>query len=70
MVESGRSIGWREVLIVGAIAVGAVLGVQILAAFVPAVDTLFRGTPVIVIGLIVSTGYVLWRIAATRPPEP
>jgi hypothetical protein len=70
MVEGARSVGWREVLIVAAVAVGAVLGVQLLATFVPAIGDLFRETPIIVVGLLLSTGLVLWRIAARRPPEP
>jgi uncharacterized membrane protein len=70
MVEGARSVGWREVLIVAAVAVGAVLGVQLLATFVPAIGDLFRETPIIVIGLVVATVLVLWGIAARRPPEP
>jgi ABC-type amino acid transport system permease subunit len=60
----------REVLIVGAVAVVAVLGAQVLSALVPAVGDVFRQTPVIVIGLVVATAFVLWRIAAGPPPEP
>ncbi|GEM_PF-1139108 len=65
-----RNVGWRDVLIVAAVAVGAVLGVQLLATFVPAIGDLFRETPIIVIGLVVATVLVLWGIATRRPPEP
>jgi len=70
VVSNARSIGWREVLIVAVIAVGAVLGAQLIATFVPAIGDVFRETPVVVIGLVAGTGFVLWRIAARRPPEP
>ena len=70
MPEGARRIGWREVLIVGAVAVGAVLGAQVISALFPAVGDVFRQTPVIVVGLVVATGFVLWRIAAGRPAEP
>lgn len=69
MADRARAAGWREVLIIAAVAVGAVLGVQVIATFVPAIGDAFRQTPVIVVGLVVSTGLVLWRIAARRPPE-
>ena len=68
MAESRRSVGWREVLIVAAIAVAAVLAVDALATFVPSIGDLFRGTPVMVVLLLVASALVLWRIAA-RPPE-
>lgn len=70
MAEGARGIGWREVLIVGAVAVAAVLGAQVVSELFPAVGDVFRRTPVIVIGLVVATGLVLWRIAAGRPSEP
>jgi len=68
--EGRRAAGWREVLIVAALAVAAVLAVDALATFVPAIGDLFRGTPVMVVVLIVASALVLWRIAARRPPEP
>jgi len=70
MTQRVRGIGWREVLIVAAVAVAGVLGAQVVSALFPAVGDVFRQTPVIVIGLVVATALVLWRIAAGKPPEP
>ncbi len=70
MADRARAIGWREVLIVAAVAVGAVLAVEVVSALVPSVGDVFRGTPVVVAVLIGVTGLVLWRVAARRPPEP
>jgi hypothetical protein len=64
-----RGVGWREVLFVGAVAVAAVLGAQVISTLVPEIGDLFRQTPVIVVGLLAGTGFVLWRMAARRPPE-
>lgn len=66
-----RSVGWREVLIVGALAVGVVLGAAILTSVLPtdAQRVIFH-TPLLIVVLILGTGLVLWRIAARRPPEP
>lgn len=72
MVERGsRTVGWREVLIVAAVAVGVVLGAAILTSVLPTdVQRVIFHTPVLIGVLIVGTGLVLWRIAARRPPEP
>jgi Co/Zn/Cd efflux system component len=70
VAESKRAVGWREVLIVAAIAVAAVLAVDALATFVPAIGRLFQGTPVIVVLLIVASALLLWRVASRQPPEP
>ena len=70
MADRARSAGWREVLIVGAVAVGVVLGAAILTAVLPveAQRVVFH-TPLLIGVLVVGTGLVLWRIAARRPPE-
>jgi hypothetical protein len=70
VAEGKRATGWREVLIVAAIAVAAVLAVDAVATFVPSIGDLFRGTPVMVVVLVIASALVLWRIAARRPPDP
>ena len=64
------TIGWRQVLVVAAAAVGAVLGAAILTAVLPteAQRVIFH-TPLLIVVLILGTGFVLWRIATRRPPE-
>jgi hypothetical protein len=72
VAEGGkRTVGWREVLLVAAIAVGVVFGAQILTSLLPseAQRAIFH-TPLLIGVLIVGTGFVLWRLAARRPPEP
>lgn len=69
--RDGRHVGSREVLIVGAIAVGVVLGAAILTSVLPtdAQRVIFH-TPLLIAVLVLGTGFVLWRIAAGRPPDP
>ena len=71
MAERVRSVGWRQVLVVAAVAVSAVLGAAILTAVLPtdAQRVIFH-TPLLIGVLILGTGLVLWRLAARRPPEP
>ena len=58
-------------LIVAAVAVGVVLGAAILTSALPtdAQRVIFH-TPLAIVILVVGTGFVLWRIATRRPPEP
>ena len=71
MADQARSIGWREVLIVAAVAVIVVLGGAILTSALPtdAQRVIFH-TPLLIVVLVAGTSLVLWRIAARRPPEP
>jgi hypothetical protein len=70
VAEGRRAVGLAQVLIVAAVAVAAVLAVVALATFVPAVGDLFHRVPVVIVVLIVASAFVLWRLAARRPPEP
>ena len=71
MAEHARTVGWRHVLVVAAVAVSAVLGAAILTAVLPtdAQRVIFH-TPLLIGVLILGTGLVLWRLAVRRPPEP
>lgn len=71
MADQTRAIGWREVLLVAAVAVALVLGAAILTSALPTdAQRLIFHTPLTIVVLIVGTSYVLWRLAARRPPEP
>ena len=70
MTDRARSAGWREVLIVAAVAVGVVLGAAILTSALPTdVQRVIFHTPLLILVLVIGTGLVLWRVAARRPPE-
>ena len=71
MADETREVGWRRVLVVAALATGVVLGAAVLTAVLPtdAQRVIFR-TPLLIGVLLVGTGFVLWRLAARRPPEP
>jgi len=70
-VAERAQAGAREVLIVAAVAVAAVLGAAVLTSFLPDdVQRFLFHQPVTIAVLIVGTGLVLWRVATRRPPEP
>ncbi len=71
MASDARAIGWRQVLLVAAVAVGVVLGAAILTSVLPtdAQRVIFH-TPLLIAILVIGTGLLLWRIATRRPPEP
>ena len=70
MAEGTRAVGLREVVVVAAVAVAAVLAIVGLATFVPAIGDLFHRVPVVIVVLVVASAFVLWRLAGRRPPEP
>ena len=70
MVDRARETGWREVLLVAVVTVGAVLSISLLTTILPPELRQFVSrTPLLIGVLIVGTGFVLWRIATRRPPE-
>jgi hypothetical protein len=66
MTASPRSPGLREALVVGGLTVVVVLIAAVITFLLPpdARDVVFR-TPLLIVVLILGTGFVLWRI--TRP---
>jgi hypothetical protein len=68
-VAEARQIGWREVLIVAAVAVGVVLALDVVTSVVPGLKAVVTGTPVVVVGLVAGTAWLLWRLSTRRPPE-
>jgi len=70
VAERAPAVGWRQVLIVAAVAVGAVLGAAFLTAALPtdAQRVVFH-TPLLIVVLVAGTALVLWRISTRRPPE-
>ena len=60
----GRQPGWREVLVVAACVVGAVLGLAVLTSVLPTqVQEFVFHTPLLIVVLIVGTGGWLWRVS-------
>ncbi len=68
MTTSGpRSPGWREVLLVAALVLGAVFAVEILSTLLPPLREAFRGLPVTIVILVVGTVGLLVLIAVRGP---
>jgi len=69
-VNERSQVGVRDVVIVAAIAVAAVLGAVVLTSFLPEpVQRFLFHEPVTIAVLIGGTVFVLWRVAMRRPPE-
>jgi hypothetical protein len=68
-VADVRQVGWREVLLVAAVAVAVVLGIDVITTKVPGLQDLVTRTPLCIGLLLVGTGGLLWWLAARRPPE-
>jgi heme A synthase len=69
-VADARAVGWREVLIVAAVAVGVVLGADVVTSNLPdPLYSVFFRTPFVIAFLVIGTGALLWRIATRRTPE-
>lgn len=66
MVEPrpGRQPGWFEVVLVAAAVVAVVIGAAVVTSLLPqAVRDLIFNTPVLIVVLVVGTGWLLWRIS-------
>jgi uncharacterized membrane protein len=68
VVETRREPGWREVVLVAAAVVVAVLGAAAVTGILPTPiqQAIFHG-PVLIVVLIVGTAWLLWRISRGRP---
>jgi len=68
-VAERSEVGARDVVIVGGIAVAAVLGAAVLTSLLPeGIQRFLFHEPVTIAVLIVGTAFVLWRVATRRPP--
>jgi len=68
-VAERSQVGARDVVIVGAIAVAAVLGAAVLTSVLPeGIQRFLFHEPVTIAVLVVGTAFVLWRVATRRPP--
>ena len=68
MVDERRQPGWREVVLVAAGVVAAVLAAAVLTGLLPTPvqQAIFHG-PVVIGVLIGGTAWLLWRISRGRP---
>jgi high-affinity Fe2+/Pb2+ permease len=68
-VAERSQVGARDVVVVGGIAVAAVLGAAVLTSVLPeGIQRFLFHEPVTIAVLIVGTAFVLWRVATRRPP--
>jgi FtsH-binding integral membrane protein len=66
-----RQPGWREVLLIAGVAVAVVLGAAMLTSILPtgAQELVFH-SPLLIVVLVVGTGWLLWRISRRPPGTP
>lgn len=63
-VADGRQPGWLEAVIVAACVVAVVLGLAVLTSVLPMqLQEVVFHTPLLIVVLIVGTGYWLWRVS-------
>jgi len=68
-VAERSQVGARDVVIVGAIAVAAVLGAAVLTSVLPeGIQRFLFHEPVTIAVLVIGTAFVLWRVATRQPP--
>jgi hypothetical protein len=67
MSGSPRSVRDRDVLVLMAVVVAAVLIVNVLSAVIPGMDDVIAHVPILLVVLVVSTGAVLfWSVRRRR----
>ena len=68
MADARRQPGWLEVVLVVVALVAVVLGAAFVTSLLPTEvqGAIFHG-PVLIVVLIVGTGWLLWRISRARP---
>jgi hypothetical protein len=66
VTESPRNVRDRQVLILMALVVAAVLAANVLSGIVPGMDRVLAALPVLLVVLVVGTGYVLYRSLRPR----
>jgi heme A synthase len=69
MVETRPQPGWREVLLVAAAVVAVVLGAAVVTSLLPTgIQEAIFHAPVLIVVLVVGTGWLLWHISRDRSP--
>lgn len=67
----GRQPGWFDVGLVAAAVVAVVIGAAVLTSLLPqAAQDVVINAPLLIVVLIVGTGWLLWRISRDEPRAP
>ena len=70
MTESRRQPGWREVLLAAGAVVAVVLGAAVVTSLLPTgAQAVIFHAPILIVVLIIGTGWVLWHISHPRPTD-